>query len=205
MNGKYLCFLTIGYWREGNHSTFSIHQAWVVVFAIQQLQVPATRNKAARSERLRQQLDTMAGDSDKKELAWDPCTSSEQHRAGPRAALQPIRYFAGFTSSLIHVAHSMCTTHTSFLSTSPMSAVLNRSVPSPAQSPKCAWGKPQQGTDLCSPETFWRFFCFRCSSASSCSWRRRSFALISFRPRGMICTTQENKTFEFNFTQTPGL
>lgn len=66
MNGKYLCFLTIGYWREGNHSTFSIHQARVVVFAIQQLQVPATRNKAARSERLRQQLDTMAENSEKR-------------------------------------------------------------------------------------------------------------------------------------------
>lgn len=45
MNGVYLCFLAVGYWWEGNHSTFSIHQARVVVFAIQQLQVPATRTK----------------------------------------------------------------------------------------------------------------------------------------------------------------
>lgn len=69
MNGKYLCFLTVGYWWEGNHSTFSIHQAWVVVFAIQQLQVPAMRNKAARNEQLREQLDTRAGNSDKKEIS----------------------------------------------------------------------------------------------------------------------------------------
>ena len=40
--------------------------------------------------------------------------------------------------------------------------------------------------NLCRPDTFCRFFCFLCSSASSCSCRTRSLALTSRRPRGMI-------------------
>lgn len=51
------------------------------------------------------------------------------------------------------------------------------------------WGQRPEGTpaDLCRPETFCLFFCFLCSSASSCSCRTRSLALTSLRPKGTIC------------------
>lgn len=32
---EYLCLLAVGYGWERNHDAFSIHQTWVVVFAIQ--------------------------------------------------------------------------------------------------------------------------------------------------------------------------
>lgn len=47
---------------------------------------------------------------------------------------------------------------------------------------------------LCRPDTFCLFFCFLCSSASSCSCRTRSLALTSRRPKGTIYRVETHVT-----------
>lgn len=62
---QYLCFLTVGYWWEGNHSTFSIHETRVVIFAIQQLQIPT--RKSRKETKHRKVTETAAGHNGRKQ------------------------------------------------------------------------------------------------------------------------------------------